>query len=83
MAIAAPSHTAIGSRALNSDFVLCENFAFRPANVDAFSHQTYEDGAAVTTINFKGYTQTIPDPERRLFDFLNSVLKPRPTDERH
>ena len=83
MAIEAPRHTSIGSRDTNSDFVLCENFAFRPANVDGFSHQTYEDGAAVTTINFKGYTQTIPDPERRLFDFLNSVLKPRPTDERH
>lgn len=81
MAIAAPSHTAIGSRALNSDFVLCENFAFRPANVDGFSHQTFEDGAAVTTVNFKGYTQTVPDPERRLFDFLISNLNPRPTDE--
>jgi len=62
MAIAAPKHTAIGNRVLNSDFILCENFAFRPANVDGFSHQTYEDGAAVTTVNFKGYTQTITDP---------------------
>jgi hypothetical protein len=81
MALAAPSHTAIGSRALNSDFVLCENFVFRPANVDGCSHQTYEDGAAVTTVNFKSYTQTIPDPERRLFDFLISKLIPKPTDE--
>ena len=81
MAIAAPSHTAIGSRVLNSDFILCENFAFRPANVDGFSHQTYEDGAAVTTVNFKGYSQTIPDPERRLFDFLISKFNPKPTDE--
>ena len=81
MAIAAPSHTAIGSRALNSDFVLCENFVFRPANVDGFSHQTFEDGAAVTTVNFKSYTQTIPDPERHLFDFLISKLNPKPTDE--
>ena len=81
MAIAAPSHTAIGNRALNSDFVLCENFAFRPANVDGFSHQTYEDGAAVTTVNFKSYTQTILDPEGRLFAFLISKLHPKPTDE--
>ena len=81
MAIAAPSHTAIGSRALNSDFVLCENFVFRPANVDGFSHQTFEDGAAVTTVNFKGYSQTVPDPERRLFDFLISKLNPKATDE--
>ena len=81
MAIAAPSHTAISSRALNSDFVLCENFVFRPANVDGFSHQTFEDGAAVTTVNFKGYSQTVPDPERRLFDFLISKLNPKATDE--
>lgn len=83
MAIAAPSHTAIGNRALNSDFVLCENFVFRPENVDGFSHQTFEDGAAVTTVNFKSYTQAIPDPERRLFDFLVFKLKPQLIDEGH
>jgi len=49
--------------------------------VDGFSHQPFEDGAAITTVNFKGYTQTVPDPERRLFDFLTSVLKPRPAHE--
>ena len=80
MPIEAPSHTAIGSRAINSEFVICQNFVFRPANVDGFSHQTYEDGSAVTTVNFKSYTQGIPDPERRLFDFLISKLKP--TDEK-
>jgi hypothetical protein len=81
MAIEAPKHTPIGSRVTNSDFVLCENFAFRPANVDGFSHQKFEDGTAVTTVNFKSYTQAIPDPERRLFDFLISKLHPKPTDE--
>jgi hypothetical protein len=49
--------------------------------VDGFSHQTFDDGTAVTTVNFKSYTQTIPDPERRLFDFLTSKLNPKPTDE--
>lgn len=81
MAIAAPSHTPIGNRTLNSDFILCENFAFRPTTVDGFSHLSYEDGAAVTTVNFKGYTQSVPDPQRRLFDFLISKLNPKPTDE--
>jgi len=74
MPIEAPSHTAIGSRGTNSDFIICQNFVFRPANVDAFSHQTYEDGSAITTVNFKSYTQSIPDPGRRLFDFLISSL---------
>jgi len=81
MAIAAPSRTPIGNRALNSDFVLCESFAFRPANVDGFSHQTFEDGTAVTSVNYKGYTQTISDSDRRLFDFLITKLNPTPTDE--
>jgi hypothetical protein len=54
---------------------------FRPANVDGFAHQTYEDGTAVTTVNFKSYTQSIPDPERRLFDFLVENLRPCSTNE--
>lgn len=81
MAIAAPSRTPIATRAQNSDFVLCENFAFRPGTVDGFSHQSYEDGSAVTTVNFKAYTQSVPDPERRLFNFLISVLQPAIPDE--
>jgi hypothetical protein len=81
MPIEAPPHTSIGSRAINSEFVICQNFVFRSANVDGFSHQTYEDGSAVTTVNFKSYTQGIPDPERQLFDFLVSKLKPKPAGE--
>jgi hypothetical protein len=78
MPIESPS--PIGSKT-HSEFVLCECFAFRPSNVDGCSHQTYADGSAVTIVNFKSYTQTIPDPERRLFDFLIRELKPRPAGE--
>jgi hypothetical protein len=49
--------------------------------VDGCSHQAYADGSAVTIVNFKSYTQTIPDSERRLFDFLIRRLKPKPADE--
>lgn len=81
MAIATPNRTPNGNRLTNSEFVQCQSFVFRPANVDGFSHQAFSDGAAVTTVNFKGYTQSIPDPERRLFDFLISRLNPTPIDE--
>ncbi len=81
MPIEAPTHTAIGNRATNPDFVLCQDFVFRPANVDGFAHQSYEDGSAVTTVNFKSYTQSIPDPERRLFNFLTSTFNPKSVDE--
>ena len=80
MPIEAPSNSPIASRT-HSEFVLCEQFVFRPSTVDGFSHERYDDGAAVTTVNFKSYTQTIPDPERRLFDFLIRKLKPKPADE--
>ncbi len=81
MPIETPSHSPIGRRPRSSEFFLCENFAFRPANVDGFSHQTFEDGAAITTVNFKGYTQSIPDSNRHLFQFLLSVLEPQSLDE--
>jgi hypothetical protein len=77
---APPSNTPSGTRT-HSEFVLCEGFVFRPSNVEGFSHQRYEDGAAVTIVNFKSYTQTIPDPERRLFNFLIRTLKSKPADE--
>lgn len=80
MPIEAPSNTPIGSRT-HSEFVLCEGFAFRPSTVDGCSHQRYADGAAVTIVNFKSYTQTIPDPEQRLFNFLIRTLKLKPADE--
>jgi len=39
---------------------------------DGCSHQAYADGCAVTIVNFKSYTQTIPDSAGRLFDFSDS-----------
>ncbi|MBE2204042.1 MAG: hypothetical protein IAE94_06880 [Chthoniobacterales bacterium] len=51
--------------------------------MDAFSHQRFEDGSAITTVNFKGYSQAVPDAERRLFDLLISKLNPKPADENH
>ena len=83
MAIEAPSHTTSVNKVTQSDFVLCENFVFRPANVDGFSHQKYADDSSITTVNFKSYTQSLPDPECRLFNFLISHFNPKPTDESH
>lgn len=80
MPIEFPAHRSIGSKT-HSEFILCEGFVFRPSNVDGCSHQKYPDGSAVTVVNFKSYTQTIPDPERRLFDFLIRKLKPKRADE--
>jgi hypothetical protein len=64
-----------------AEFILCENFAFRPTSVDGFLHRKYDDGSAITMVNFKSYTQSVPDPERRLFNFLIAKLKPQTLDE--
>jgi hypothetical protein len=48
MPIQAPSHTAIGSRPINSEFVTCQNFVFRPANVDTRSRTTAAPGRECT-----------------------------------
>jgi len=81
MPLEAPSHSPLARRSRNSEFFLCENFAFRPSTVDGFCHQTLEDGSGITTVNFKAYTQSIPDPQQRLFQFLLSVLEPQSLDE--
>ncbi len=64
-----------------SDFVRCQNLVFRPADVDGFSHQVLPESDAVTVVNFKGYTQTLTDPDRRLFDFLEKTFAPAVRDE--
>lgn len=84
MAIEAPTpKTSATNKATQSDFFLCQDFVFRLSTVDGFSHQTFADGSSVTTVNFKSYTQTIPDPERCLFEFLLLKINPQTSDESH
>ncbi len=78
MPIETPSSLPIGSKT-HSDFILCQDFVFRLSTVDGFLHQAFPEGQpGITTVNFKSYTQNVPDPERRLFDFLVSKLNPKP-----
>jgi hypothetical protein len=63
------------------DHIRCEDFVFRIADVDGFSHQSMSETEPMTIVNFKGYTQAIPDAQRKLFDFLIAKLKPQPADE--
>ena len=81
MPIESPPTTASGSKLNISDFVICQDFVFRPSNVDGFSHEAYADCSGVTTVNFKSFTQSIRDPDRRLFDYLVSRLNPKSVDE--
>ena len=82
MPIEMPKHTVNATpKVSGSDFVLCQNIAFRLSSVDGFSHHRYEDGSAVTILNFKGYTQNMADPQRQLFDFLILHINPCISDE--
>ena len=75
-----PSNTRIG-KGTHSDFVQCENFVFRPSTVDGFSFQESPDAGGFTVVNFKSYTQSIADPDKRLFRYLVSKLNPKDVDE--
>ncbi len=78
-----PSNRPPRSGTRISDHVRCEDFVFRIADVDAFSHQPAPEGEGdpVTIVNFKGYTQAVPDTERQLFDFLLQKIQPKSADE--
>jgi hypothetical protein len=53
-----------------SEFVVINNFVFRPKQVEAFYRQEAVDGLRTTTVIFPPNRQTIPDPEWSLYDFL-------------
>jgi hypothetical protein len=63
-----------------TEHVRCSDFVFRIADVDGFSHRPMSEGDSITIVNFKGYTQSVRDPERRLFDFLVLKLRAKPTE---
>jgi hypothetical protein len=58
---------------LTDDFVSYGNFTFRLSDVDGAYHRT-ESGKPETIVNFCGYRQAVPDPERRFFDALLKAL---------
>ncbi|MFZ0434431.1 MAG: hypothetical protein WAL87_00445 [Chthoniobacterales bacterium] len=53
-----------------SDFVIINDFVFRPKQVESFYRQEAVDGLRTTTVIFPPYKQTVPDPEWRLYSFL-------------
>ncbi len=64
-----------------SEFVRCQDFVFRPSDVDGFAHQILHGAEPVTIVNFKGHAQPVTDPERRLFDLLAKHFNPTNFDE--
>lgn len=53
-----------------SEFVIINNFVFRPKQVEGFYRQEAVDGLRTTTVIFPPYKQSVPDPEWRLYNFL-------------
>jgi hypothetical protein len=64
-----------------SEHIICENFVFKPTQVDAFYHTALNEKGGVTVLKFKSYTQDVRDPERRLFDYLVKRFAPMTSDE--
>ena len=59
-----------------SEFVIINNFVFRPKQVEGFYRQEAVDGLRTTTVIFPPYQQTVSDPEWRLYDFLLKRIHP-------
>jgi hypothetical protein len=59
-----------------SEFVVINNFVFKPKQVEAFYREESVDGLRTTTVFFPPNRQTIPDPEWRLYDFLFKRMHP-------
>lgn len=50
------------------------DFTFKPQDVTAVYHD--EEDGNVTFVTHNGNTTCIPDPNKQLFDFCNSFMKP-------
>ena len=59
-----------------SEFVIINNFVFRPKQVEGFYRQEAADGLRTTMVIFPPYKQTVPDPEWRLYNFLLKRKQP-------
>jgi hypothetical protein len=59
-----------------SEFVVINDFVFKPKQVEGFYSQEAADGLRTTTVIFPPYKQTVPDPEWRLYDFLFKRMHP-------
>jgi hypothetical protein len=59
-----------------SDFVVINDFVFKPKQVEAVYRQEAVDGLRTTTVIFPPNRQTIPDPQWRLYDFLLKRMHP-------
>ena len=62
-------------RLVENEFIRCQEFNFRICDIDGFLWQEAgEFNPAQTIVYFKGYTASVPDSEKKLYDLLGSNL---------
>jgi hypothetical protein len=76
MTITGPNNKYSNAPDNYSEFVVFNDFVFKPKQVEAFYRQEAADGLRTTTVIFPPYKQTVPDPEWRLYDFLLKRKQP-------
>ena len=60
---------------VENEFICCQEFNFRLCDVDGFLFQeAYKSNPAETTVHFKGYTVSVPDNEKKLYELLSNHL---------
>ena len=76
MAITGPNNKSINAPDYYSDFVIINDFVFKPKQVEAIYRQEAVDGLRTTTVIFQTHKQTVSDPDGKLYDFLFKRMHP-------
>ncbi len=76
MPITGPNNKYSTAPDIYSEFVIINNFVFRPKQVEGFYRQEAVDGLRATTVIFLTHKQTVSDPQWRLYDFLLKRMHP-------
>ena len=76
MTITGPNNKYSNAPDNYSEFVVINDFVFRPKQVESFYRQEAVDGLRTTTVIFPPYKQTVSDPDGKLYDFLLKRMHP-------
>ena len=76
MAITGPNNKYSTAPDNYSEFVIINDFVFKPKQVEAVYRQEAVDGLKTTTVIFQTHKQTVSDPDGKLYDFLFKRMHP-------
>lgn len=76
MAITGPNNKYSTAPDNYSEFVIINDFVFKPKQVEAVYRQEAVDGLRTTTVIFLTHKQTVSDPGWAIYDYLFKRMHP-------